>query len=83
MAIRAPSPAGRRCPARFTRRQAGSFPDCATFVNGADVLTWFDLHTKVTDDPLPVANRTHVKDGKITAIRVTFDPWPLTAGSSG
>jgi ketosteroid isomerase-like protein len=53
------------------------------FVNGADILTWFDLHTKVTDDPLPVANWTHVKDGKISSIRVTFDPRPLTADSSG
>jgi len=27
--------------------------------------------------PFPTANRTHVEDGKITGIRVTFDPRPL------
>ena len=53
------------------------------FVNGPDVLTWFDLHTKVTKDPLPVANWSHVRDGKISSIQVTFDPRPLTSGSSG
>jgi SnoaL-like domain len=54
-----------------------------TFVDGTDILTWFDLHTKVTKDPLPVANWTHVKNGKISSIRVLFDPRPLTSGSSG
>jgi hypothetical protein len=53
------------------------------FVNGPDVLTWFDLHTKVTKDPLPVANWSHVRDGKISSIQVTFDPRPLISGSSG
>jgi SnoaL-like protein len=48
-----------------------------TFVDGADVLTWFDLHTADTD-PLPTVNWRHVENGKITAIRVTFDPRPLT-----
>jgi ketosteroid isomerase-like protein len=43
-----------------------------TFVDGPDVLTWFDLHTKVAP-PCPTANWSHVEDGKITAIRVTFD----------
>jgi len=42
-------------------------------VDGADVITWFDLHTTVAD-PMPVANWTHVENGKITRIRVTFDP---------
>jgi limonene-1,2-epoxide hydrolase len=42
------------------------------WVDGADVLTWFDLHTKVAD-PAPTANWSHVEDGRITAIRVTFD----------
>ena len=49
-----------------------------TFVDGADVLTWFDLHTAGTD-PLPTVNWRHVENGKITAIRVTFDPRPLTS----
>jgi ketosteroid isomerase-like protein len=47
------------------------------FVDGGDVLTWFDLHTTVAD-PTPVANWSHVEDGKITRIRVTFDARPLT-----
>ena len=42
-------------------------------VDGDDVITWFDLHTSVAD-PTPVANWSHVEDGKITSIRVTFDP---------
>jgi ketosteroid isomerase-like protein len=42
------------------------------FVSGDDVLTWFDLHTKVAD-PTPTANWSHVENGKITAINVTFD----------
>jgi hypothetical protein len=48
-----------------------------TFVDGNDVLTWFDLHTADTD-PLPTVNWRHVEDGKIAWIRVTFDPRPLT-----
>jgi len=47
-----------------------------TFVDGPDVLTWFDLHTKVAP-PTPVANWSHVEDGKITRVRVTFDARPL------
>jgi ketosteroid isomerase-like protein len=50
------------------------------FVDGPDVLTWFDLHTTVAP-PAPTANWQHVEDGKITAINVTFDPRPLTSGS--
>jgi hypothetical protein len=46
------------------------------FVDGPDVLTWFDLHTLVAP-PAPTANWSHVEDGKITAIRVTFDARPL------
>lgn len=50
------------------------------FTNGSDVVTWFELHTEGTE-PLPTANWTHVEDGKITRIQVTFDPRPLFAGS--
>jgi ketosteroid isomerase-like protein len=50
------------------------------FVDGPDVLTWFDLHTTVAP-PAPTANWSHVDNGKITAIRVTFDPRALTGGS--
>lgn len=46
------------------------------FVDGADVLTWFDLHTTVAD-PVPTANWSHVEDGRITSIRVAFDARPL------
>jgi hypothetical protein len=35
------------------------------FVDGSDVLTWFDLHTRIAD-PVATANWTHVEDGKIT-----------------
>ena len=47
------------------------------FVDGPDVLTWFDLHTASTE-PLPTVNWRHVENGKIAWIRVTFDPRPLT-----
>ena len=49
------------------------------FVDGPDVLTWFDLHTTVAP-PAPTANWQHIEDGKITRIRVTFDPRALTGG---
>jgi hypothetical protein len=42
------------------------------FVDGADALTWFELHTKVAD-PVPTVNWTHVENGKVTRIRVAFD----------
>jgi hypothetical protein len=48
-----------------------------TVVDGDDVMTWLDLHTADTD-PLPTVNWRHVDNGKITSIRVTFDPRPLT-----
>jgi ketosteroid isomerase-like protein len=47
------------------------------FADGPDVLTWYDLHTSVAP-PCPTANWSHVEDGKITRIRVTFDPRPLS-----
>ena len=43
------------------------------FVEGPDVLSWFDLHTSIAP-PCPTANWSHVEGGRITAIRVTFDP---------
>jgi hypothetical protein len=49
------------------------------FVDGPDVLTWFELHTSVAP-PCPTANWSHVENGEITAIRVAFDPRPLTGG---
>lgn len=52
------------------------------FVDGPDVLTWFDLHTTVAP-PAPTANWSHVEDGRITAIQVTFDARPLAPLDDG
>ncbi len=50
------------------------------FTAGADdVLTWYDMETKVAD-PVPVANWMHVENGKITQIRAAFDPRSLMDG---
>jgi limonene-1,2-epoxide hydrolase len=46
------------------------------WVDGPDVLTWFELRTK-TAGPLAIVNWSHVEAGRITRIRVTFDPRPL------
>jgi hypothetical protein len=46
------------------------------WTDGQDVLTWFELRTAAAG-PLPVVNWSHVEDGQITRIRVTFDPRPL------
>jgi hypothetical protein len=43
-----------------------------TFVDGPDVLTWYDLRTTVAS-PVSEANWLHVEDGKITSLRVAFD----------
>jgi hypothetical protein len=52
------------------------------FVDGPDVLTWFDLYTTVAP-PCPTANWSRIDSGKITAIRVTFDARDLAgAGPS-
>ncbi len=42
------------------------------FVDGQDVLTWYEMHTMVAS-PVAVANWLHVEEGKITALRVAFD----------
>lgn len=44
--------------------------------DGDDVITWFELST-ADAGPLPTANWSHVEDGRISAIRVAFDPRPL------
>lgn len=46
------------------------------WVDGPDVLTWFELRT-ADAGPLPIVNWSHVVDGRIDRIRVTFDPRPL------
>lgn len=48
------------------------------FVDGADVLTWFDLHTTVAP-PAPTANWSRVENGLITRIRVAFDARAIAA----
>jgi len=48
------------------------------FVDGSDLLTWFDLHTSAAD-PVPTANCSHVEGGKITQIRVAFDARELAS----
>lgn len=48
----------------------------ARVVEGRDAITWFDLHTRTTG-PIATANWSHVEEGLITSIRVTFDPRPL------
>ena len=50
------------------------------FSAGSDVLTWYDMATTVAD-PVPVANWMQVQDGKITRIRVAFDPRGVAGGS--
>src|ERR1700722_6713262 len=46
------------------------------WVDGPDVLTWFELHTSIAE-PKQVVNWSHVENGKITKILVTFDPTGL------
>lgn len=53
-----------------------------TFVDGPDVLTWFDLHTTVAP-PCPTANWSHVENGKIATVQVTFDARPFPAPGAG
>lgn len=48
--------------------------------DGGDVITWFDLHTTVAP-PVPVANWSQVRDGKIVRVQVTFDPRAMLASS--
>jgi ketosteroid isomerase-like protein len=50
------------------------------FTAGSDVLTWYEMATKVAD-LVPVANWMHIEDGKITRIRAAFDPRGILAGS--
>jgi limonene-1,2-epoxide hydrolase len=46
------------------------------WADGPDVLTWFELRTAKVG-PLAVVNWSRVEEGRITRIRVTFDPRPL------
>ena len=46
------------------------------WVDGPDVLSWFELRTQRAG-PIPVVNWSHLEDGRIQRIQVTFDPRPL------
>ena len=46
------------------------------WVDGPDKLTWFELRTNAAG-PLAIVNWSHMQDGRITRIRVTFDPRPM------
>jgi hypothetical protein len=50
------------------------------WVDGPDVLTWFELHTKDAE-PAATAHWPHIEDGKITGIVVTSDPRGLLGDS--
>ena len=49
------------------------------FVDGAEVLTWYDLHTRVAP-PAPTANWSHIENGKVSRILATFDPRAILGG---
>lgn len=51
------------------------------FSDGPDVLTWYDMATRVAA-PVPVANWMQIRDGKITWIRVAFDARGIASGSA-
>ncbi|MDQ6819217.1 MAG: nuclear transport factor 2 family protein [Actinomycetota bacterium] len=51
------------------------------FVDDADTLTWFDLHTTIAP-PAPTANWSHFEHSKISSIRVTFDARGFSAPGS-
>lgn len=51
----------------------------ARLANETDVITWFDLHSTVAG-PAASAKWTHVENGKMTRIRVAFDPREIIAG---
>jgi len=48
------------------------------WVDGPDVLTWFELRT-ATAGPVAIVNWSHVEESRIIRIRVTFDPRPMLA----
>jgi ketosteroid isomerase-like protein len=51
------------------------------WVDGDDVLTWFDLHMPEAP-PTPVAQWCRVRDGKVKRVQVTFDPRGILAAGS-
>jgi ketosteroid isomerase-like protein len=51
------------------------------WVDGDDVLTWFDLHMAGAP-ATAVAQWCHVQDGKVKRVEVTFDPRGILAAAS-
>jgi hypothetical protein len=49
------------------------------WTDGPDAITWFEFR-RAGQDPVPTVNWSHVVDGRITRIRVTFDPRPMING---
>jgi ketosteroid isomerase-like protein len=52
------------------------------FVDGDDVAVFYDMHTTTPAGTAPIAEWFHVRDGKISAIRVYFDARPFTPPAS-
>ncbi|WP_238013562.1 nuclear transport factor 2 family protein [Dactylosporangium sp. AC04546] len=50
-----------------------------SWADGPDVATWFELHTRLSE-PCQTVNWSHVEDGRITRVLVTFDPRGLIGG---
>lgn len=46
------------------------------WIDGDDTITWFDLSIGGSG-PMPTVNWTHVEDGLIRQVQVTFDPRPM------
>ena len=45
----------------------------------SDVITWFELFTNKSTQPLVVANWSHIENNKIKKIRASYDPRILIA----
>ena len=73
-----------RGPEEFLEGLAGMFAATTSntvrqrLASDEDVITWSELRIG-EKAPMQVANWTHVEDGRIVAVRVTFDPRPMFA----
>lgn len=47
------------------------------WVDGNDVITWYELYTSKAKRPMSVANWMHIEKGKIVRIATVYDPSPL------
>ncbi|HEY2947244.1 MAG TPA: nuclear transport factor 2 family protein [Micromonosporaceae bacterium] len=50
-------------------------------VDGQDVAVFYDMHTATPAGTVPIAEWYHVDSGRISMIRVYFDPRPFTPPS--